>query len=283
MTFPSYIIAATPRSGSTLLCDLLSGTGIAGRPHSYYRRQDISWRAQEWGVPSLDLIGPEAFERAYLEAVLRAGIAGTGMFGLRLMWPTVPELAARLSVIQPDGLDDAARFQSAFGKPLYVHLSRADKVLQAVSLLKAQQSGLWHLGADGTERERSEPSAPLAYDKDRLTSLVDELEMGDAAWIDWFSRHGIEPLRVTYETLAFTPHTVLAQVLSALELESAAPRRSRSERRNSKTRRAPTGPVGFARYMSHREATIVAPSSRYLEIETEMTWLYSSSRAPTPS
>jgi len=28
----SYLVAATPRSGSTLLCELLASTGVAGRP-----------------------------------------------------------------------------------------------------------------------------------------------------------------------------------------------------------------------------------------------------------
>jgi LPS sulfotransferase NodH len=149
----SYIIAATPRSGSTLLCDLLSGTGFAGQPHSYYRREDILDYARKWGVSSPNVIGDQAFERTYLEAVRRAGATQTGIFGLRLMWSSVGELSARLSAIHPDPLDDPARFELAFGKPLYIHLSRQDKVAQAVSLLKAKQSGLWHRAADGTERE----------------------------------------------------------------------------------------------------------------------------------
>src|SRR6516165_1969350 len=110
----SYIIAATPRSGSTLLCDLLSGTGIAGQPHSYYRREDILDYARKWGVSSPDVIGNEAFERTYLEAVRRAGTTQTGIFGLRLMWSSVAELSARLSVIHPDAPDDPARFELAF-------------------------------------------------------------------------------------------------------------------------------------------------------------------------
>jgi trehalose 2-sulfotransferase len=219
LAFSSYIVAATPRSGSTLLCDLLSGTGIAGQPNSYYRREDILDYAREWGVSPPDAIGDEAFERAYLEAVRRAGAAQTGIFGLRLMWSSVTELSARLRAIHPDPLDDAARFELAFGKPLYIHLSREDKVAQAVSLLKANQSGLWHRAADGTERERLAPPAPLIYDADHLAGLVDELETDDAAWNGWFSRFGIEPLRLTYEGLAAAPRAVLAQALSALALD----------------------------------------------------------------
>src|SRR5579884_3357376 len=107
MAFASYIIAATPRSGSTLLCDLLSGTGIAGQPHSYYRREDILDYAREWRVSSPNGIGGEVFERTYLEAVRRAGATQTGIFGLRLMWSSVAELSARLSAIYPDPVDDA--------------------------------------------------------------------------------------------------------------------------------------------------------------------------------
>src|SRR4028119_1183918 len=32
----SYLICATPRSGSTLLCDALGRTGIAGRPAEHF-------------------------------------------------------------------------------------------------------------------------------------------------------------------------------------------------------------------------------------------------------
>jgi LPS sulfotransferase NodH len=220
VAFLSYIISATPRSGSTLLCDLLSATGVAGEPQSYYRREDIQDYARAWKALSPDAIGDEAFERTYLEAVRRAGAGETGVFGLRLMWSTVAELSARLSVIHPDSLDDAERFGLAFGKPLYIHLSRRDKVAQAVSLLQARQSGLWHRAADGAERERTAPPAPLVYDPGHLASLVEELERDDAAWNNWFSRFRIEPLRLTYEGLAAEPKAMLAQVLSALGLDA---------------------------------------------------------------
>ena len=36
----SYLICATPRTGSSLLCGLLDSTGVAGHPESWFRRQD---------------------------------------------------------------------------------------------------------------------------------------------------------------------------------------------------------------------------------------------------
>ena len=41
----SYVVCATPRSGSTLLCALLAGTGVAGNPEEYFERL---WRT---GLP----------------------------------------------------------------------------------------------------------------------------------------------------------------------------------------------------------------------------------------
>ena len=32
----SYLVCATPRSGSTLVCKALRATGVAGRPEEYF-------------------------------------------------------------------------------------------------------------------------------------------------------------------------------------------------------------------------------------------------------
>ena len=51
----SYALCATPRSGSTLLCDLLADTGVAGRPDSFFRPQAIA----EWGGRALSARRPD--------------------------------------------------------------------------------------------------------------------------------------------------------------------------------------------------------------------------------
>ena len=215
----SYIICATPRSGSTLLCDLLSETGVAGQPHSYYRQQDILDWARGWGVPLPDASHRTAFDRSYLAAVLRAGSSENGVFGIRLMLGSVADLCTRLRGLYPDLHDEAALFERAIGTTLYIHLSRQDKIGQAVSRLRAEQSGLWHVSADGTERERTSPPLPVVYDAGRLSSYLTELETDDAAWATFFKRNRIEPLALTYETMVAAPQVVLAGILSALGLD----------------------------------------------------------------
>ena len=97
MPTTAYIICGTPRSGSTLLCDLLAGTAAAGRPNSYFRPPSITEFATRMGIPIAAGTEGVTFDRAYLAAVLEAGRAGTALFGLRLMWDAVADLSRRLA------------------------------------------------------------------------------------------------------------------------------------------------------------------------------------------
>jgi trehalose 2-sulfotransferase len=213
------IICATPRSGSTLLCDLLTETGAAGQPDSFFRRQSISWWADNLNVLTTAWENDQAFDQAYLDAVLRQGAAETPVFSLRLMWESVCDLSTRLAAIFPDLPDDKARLFSVFGPAVHIHLTRQDKVAQAVSRLRAEQSGLWHIASDGSERERLKQGQVPTYDAQAISKYLTVLEAHDAAWESWFKRHGIQPVRLTYETLSVDPQLALKTVLSALDLD----------------------------------------------------------------
>jgi LPS sulfotransferase NodH len=221
MTRLSYIICATPRSGSTLLCDLLANTNVAGKPASYYRRQSIPRWVERLGVPSPVGSHDVDFERAYLAAVIKAGAAGTDMFGLRLMWESLPELVERLRLLYREEATDRSRLEAAFGHIVYVHLSRKDKIGQAISRLKAEQSGLWHVAADGSERERIGAPQPPEYDAARIDAFIRECRADESAWAKWFADQSIKPVELTYEELSAQPKASLLDVLNALGLDPA--------------------------------------------------------------
>lgn len=217
--FDAYIICGTPRTGSTLLCDLLASTKRTGAPHSFYRRQDIAAWAEEWGLPDRGTMSELDFNVAYLNAATAAGKGGTGIFGLRLMRENLDELSAILDRIHPGLPSDKARFERAFGRVLYMHLSREDKLAQAVSLIKAEQTGLWHVAPDGTEIERVGPPGEPHYDFQRIKDEVGELEAYDTAWNMWFARQEITPLRIGYERLASNPAAILISICEALGVQ----------------------------------------------------------------
>ncbi|ADV10526.1 Stf0 family sulfotransferase [Mesorhizobium ciceri] len=218
--FDGYIICGTPRTGSTLLCKLLASTKTAGDPHSFYRRQDVVEWAEEWKLPDRAAMSELEFDAAYLDAAIAAGKGGTGLFGLRLMRENLDELSAILDRIFPKRPSDRARFERAFGNVLYIHLSREDKLAQAVSLIKAEQTGLWHIAPDGTEIERVAPPKEPQYDFERIRREVAELETYDAAWNIWFAAQGISPHRVGYERLSSNPAATLLGICEVLGVQA---------------------------------------------------------------
>lgn len=219
--FNAYIICGTPRTGSTLLCDLLASTKKAGNPDSFYGRKFLAWWAGQWNLPSPDTMSERDYNIVYLNAATKVGKGGTDIFGLRLMRENLDELSATLDQIYPGLTTDRARLEKAFGEILYLHLSREDKLAQAVSLIKAEQTGLWHVAPDGTEIERLAPPKDPEYDFARIRREVLELESYDTAWNTWFTAQDIKPLRIGYERLSANPAAELTRICGALGI--AAP------------------------------------------------------------
>ncbi len=214
--YRSYIICTTPRSGSTLLCKLLAATGVAGVPDSYFHVPSIDKWLQSQQLSRADFTTDEAALEAVFAAVRTAGTCDTGHFGLRLQRGSFDFFQDQAARLYPDAPDDAARIETAFGPTLYVHLTRTDKLSQAISLVIAEQTGLWHRAADGSELERlSAPKAPR-YDADAIARSLAELTALDTAWTNWFEHHQVHPLRITYEDLARNPSAILATLLETL-------------------------------------------------------------------
>ena len=217
--YTGYILCTSPRSGSTLLCTLLEATGIAGAPESLFYLPDLEdWR-DRLGVPTI--ADEHAQLTALIAAALEHGRAGTDIFALRQQRHSFAFLCQKLAVLYPDAPTDLARLQRAFGNTLFIHLTREDKVAQAVSYLKAEQTGLWHVAPDGSDFERTGQGAP-AYDGDAIRAKVQTLTDYDRDWTAWFAEQGIEPLRLSYDELSTAPIATLHRVLESLGLDPQA-------------------------------------------------------------
>ncbi|MEZ5715175.1 MAG: Stf0 family sulfotransferase [Paracoccaceae bacterium] len=217
----AYVICTAPRSGSTLLCNLLAATGVAGNPDSHFHEPSLAGWLEAYGLTPR----PGAGEREVLEAVFAAARAeGSrgGMFGLRMQRHSFDFFAGRLAVLFPDRAGDRARIEAAFGPVRFIHLSRGDKVEQAVSFVRARQTGLWHAAPDGSELERLSPPAEPRYDARAIAVEVEALTAQDRAWQDWFAREAIAPMRLGYDALAADPGAALRRVLGFLGRDPAA-------------------------------------------------------------
>ncbi len=178
--------------------------------------------AAKWGVPTQTL---EGFDQDYIDTAIDRGTAGTGCFGMRIMWTNnMPGLIGRLGTLFPSADNDLDCLCAAFGSLKFIHLSRDDKVAEAVSLAMAAQTGLWHKNADGTELERLAPHQDPVYDHDLIASEYAEVTEGDAAWQHWFATNNITPCRISYENLSADPAGNLFKILDFLGLDSSAAR-----------------------------------------------------------
>jgi LPS sulfotransferase NodH len=217
MTDPSsaYLVCATQRSGSTLLCELLKGTGVAGCPEEFFeavRDTGLPPHPGDYltGLPRTgagirdDLIPSEGpvysslagidDYRDHLQRTLAWGTTDNGVFGAKLMWNQLPELRALAGEL-PEfaGLTIAELLERLFNGPRYVWVSRGDKVRQAVSLWRALQTRRWRDGKGGNRRSAAD------YRFQGIHHLVGWLESADRGWRDFFSEHGIHPLAISYE------------------------------------------------------------------------------------
>jgi LPS sulfotransferase NodH len=205
-----------------LLCKLLAATGVAGKPASYFHNPSIVDWLKSFDLPPestgtlRDVLG------SIFDAARARGAAKTGLFGLRLQRKSFDFVIRQMDVLHPDLPNDRTRFKAAFGCTLFIHLTRRNKLDQAISYVKATQSGLWHIAPDGTEIERiSAPKEPV-YDASEIAHHLAALTALDSDWEDWFARENIRPLRITYDALAADPAAILAQILDQLGLDPAA-------------------------------------------------------------
>src|SRR3954470_20613928 len=228
----SYLVAATPRSGSTLLCELLTSTGVAGRPAEHFEalqatgmpRQPREYFESVDAPEVIELLAPsipgapvtpEAFRATY-EAALRDGTTPNGVFATKVMWGYLPDLLLGLRALpQAEGLRPPHALAAAFPGLRYVQVLRRDKVAQAVSLWTAVQTAQWRDDGDGPGYHDPE------YSFRGIEHLVDQLTAQERAWTRWFAGAGIEPVTIGYEELAAHPRSESHRVLDALGLEPA--------------------------------------------------------------
>jgi trehalose 2-sulfotransferase len=214
----AYLICATPRTGSSLLCGLLESTGIAGHPESYFRHLDEQSWATQWGI--LHSSGSSFSDADFVRATLAAGRTENSVFAARIMWGTLEEVLQRLSKLHPDLAGaDLELLHRVFGQTCFVYLGRDDVVSQAVSWLRAEQTNHWQ---DHDPFRPGQPSGQPGlvphFDFEETQRLVRLIDEHNAAWQEWFSSRGVTPYRVRYEDLAADPVGVTGSVLEYLGL-----------------------------------------------------------------
>jgi trehalose 2-sulfotransferase len=236
----SYLIASTPRSGSTLLCEALANTGVAGRPDEYYqhrRKTGLPRRPLEYFEDALtpeiaDVLGaysrvddelslydPRRFPeyRAYLDWTIAQGTTPNGVFGAKVMWGYFNGFVDSLRDVHENAvLSTRAVLERTFpGLDRWIFVTRRDKVRQAISLWKAIQNWTWRR-EDGTGTVIAHD---LRYSYDAIGHLAAQLAEQEREWQAWFQEAGIEAFVVVYEDFAQRYEGTAIDILAFLGID----------------------------------------------------------------
>jgi trehalose 2-sulfotransferase len=223
----AYLVCATPRSGSTLLCEMLRETGYAGQPlehfevlrHSSLPRQPREYFEDAGSPRLLGLLEPTEAGTPSAEApeqwwarIVAEGLSDNGVWAGKLMWGHAEDFLARARQLPGlGGADLRAALWTLLGEPRFVFVTRREKVEQAVSLWRAVQTRTWRAGEDSSDH------SPV-YDFEGIDLLLRRLESEERAWSEWFADVGVQPIHVTYEQLDTSPSETVTLVLGELGL-----------------------------------------------------------------
>jgi LPS sulfotransferase NodH len=185
-----FIVVGQPRRGSARLSAGLTATGVLGRPEEYYwRGQERDWAARLGVRPPT-----EANYGQYLEAVMRYATTPNGVFSAKLFWGHAEDLIQRSAIIPGmSALTRSERFRAILPQPLSAVHIRRNCLRAAISLWRAERSGVWSLSPN-----EAPPPVPGEVDIERVSVLHDGQHSGDEGWTDLLQGLDIPTMTLSY-------------------------------------------------------------------------------------
>lgn len=204
----SYLVCGTPRSGSSLLCEALLNTGIAGQPEEYFLpRNELVWR-ERWGT---------ATYAEYLANTIKQCTTPNGVFGVKMMWSYFDNFMGKVRQLPGYNLkarSDHDRIQALFPNLHYIWIKRRDKVRQAVSHAKARQTDIWKVTKDTSSLVKNVPT----FSFEQIDFMIHEFEVQELEWQKYFAANGIKPFVVIYEDFVAKYEETAVHILNYLKL-----------------------------------------------------------------
>jgi LPS sulfotransferase NodH len=199
------MICATPRSGSTLLCEALRNTGLAGNPDEYFGPMHVKRWNEEWKTKS---------EIEYLEKVIEQGRGENGVWGMKVMrlyWQNLINDLQR--AVSSTEMPDTELLNVCFPNLRYIWITRRDKVRQAISWLKFVQGSAWYW-----EDKKPQELEGLEFKPDIIRGFITQAAIHESAWQEFFRELDVQPYIVMYEDFVNTYEETAKDILKYLEI-----------------------------------------------------------------
>ena len=182
MTNP-FFIATCQRSGGFFLMSLLNSTEKVGYLHEYLYYLYEGWE----GASPDDAEVLSQFEH-FRSTALNKFPNPTGHWGTKvdIRELRIAERWLELVEVDPESIK-------------WIWLRRSNKIRQALSHIKANTTGIWHLGAEDSLERQEVARAEIEVDIEELYTHTLRCFVADSAWEGFFKRHSIEPYTLYYE------------------------------------------------------------------------------------
>lgn len=171
----NYYIVTEGRSGSTLLGHYLKQVGL-GNPSA--------WLDEE--MESLE---------AYRDCVHAKAV--NGIISSKISWGTLSRIQKKIAEV-----DTLSFLTAVIASPAWIYLTRRNQVKQAVSRIKHDRLGAWHVYNDAElacyhkeDFGLLSESVPTPEIRQRMYQHA----LGNRAWELFFQSHGIHPLHIDFE------------------------------------------------------------------------------------
>lgn len=186
------MICTSPRSGSTYLGQLLSSTGVLGKPLEYFNLPVRRGRNPDY----------PAGRRQQIRRVLVDGATSNGIYGVKAFANHFLTISKRADPFV------------ALPNLKLVRLKRRDLLGQAISLARARQTGQYS--------SRAPEHAPPAYDRERICYYVRYLVKEEQAWDAIVACAGVTPLILEYEEVLRDPQGAVDRISAAMGVQEPA-------------------------------------------------------------
>lgn len=215
-----YIICATPRSGSSLLCSALANTGL-GNPDEFF----LFWLWREKMPEKMARLNARSWDHPPEKLIRKAIKVGTrnGIFGMKIMHNYLSFVLEKLRPYVPDKNASDLDILDLFFHPLrFIYITRNNKIEQAVSLARAVQSDEWKHDTwtpvvrafrklSAQQKSLTSGRSPV-YDFKQINDLYVSIQENDSQWIEFFNKNNIQPLKVNYETFVTSYNKTLREI-----------------------------------------------------------------------
>lgn len=207
----SLFIAISPRCGSYFFSDLLAQCGLPFGDEwlAPFHRDSLAWQyRRQPKLPFADYL-----------ALLSREKRQQGTFVMKCSWPQFTQLRDHFSPHNPSQFLPA--LASVFPNPHFVLLSRQNQLAQAISHLKARQTGIWVRRRQ--QATANEPTPPTCYSFLELSQQLAFTRRNQAAWQEFFHLAGIPFISILYEDLTQRPEEQMQRLFDSIARSVSLP------------------------------------------------------------